>query len=216
MKKFKLITLLTVLFSVFAMTSCNNDDDNMRLEPHQTASYAALNNAMHKLWSDHMVWTYATVDAFFHDQASLNGKLTRLLQNQQDIGNAIKPYYGNEAGDMLAALLTEHIELAVPVLTAAQNGDNDALGTALEDWYANADDIAHFLSGANPENWPNAEMEHMMAMHIDQTVDYSVKLLQNDTEAAIASFDEAFAHMMEMADDLSMGIAKQFPHKFVQ
>lgn len=208
--------MLAVLLSVFTMTSCNNDDDSFKLDPTQTASYAALNNAMHKLWSDHMVWTYATVDAFFHDQASLNGKLTRLLQNQQDIGNAIKPYYGNEAGDALAALLTEHIQLAVPVLTAAQEGNNEALGIALENWYANADDIAHFLSGANPENWPNMEMEHMMEMHIDQTVDYSVKLLQNDTNAAIASFDEAFEHMMEMADDLSMGIAKQFPEKFVQ
>lgn len=213
MKKFRLITLLTLIISVFTLGSCN-DDDSFSLEPTQTEAYAQLNDAMHKLWSDHMIWTYSTVDAFFNDPESLNSKLTRLLQNQQDIGNAIKPYYGEEAGNTLAQLLTEHIELAVPVLTAAQNGDEAALGVALDDWYANADDVAHFLSAANPEHWPNSEMEHMMAMHIDQTVEYSVFLLQNDSDAAISSFDHAFSHMMEMADMLSEGIAMQFPEKF--
>lgn len=214
MKKFKFISLWTVLITVFTFTSCNDDDFN--LSPTQTQSYAVFNDAMHKLWSDHMVWTYATVDAFFHDPESLDGKLSRLLQNQQDIGNSIKPYYGEQAGETLAVLLTEHIQLAVPVLTAAQEGNQEALGVALGNWYTNADDIAHFLSAANPENWPNTEMEHMMKMHIDQTVDYSVKLLQNDTHGAISSFDEAFSHMMEMADMLSEGIASQFPEKFQQ
>lgn len=214
MKKFKLNTLLALLISAFALTSCKNDDDGMKMEPTQSAAYAKLNEDMHKLWSDHMIWTYTTVDAFFHDQSSLNSKLARLLQNQQDIGDAIKPYYGNEAGNALAQLLTEHIQLAVPVLTAAQNGDEQALNVALTDWYANANDIAHFLTGANPDNWEKEDMEHMMAMHIDQTVEYSVLLLQNNSEGAINSFDQAFSHMMEMADMLSMGIAMQFPEKF--
>jgi hypothetical protein len=35
--------------------------------------------------------------------------LARLLHNQEDLGNIIKPYYGEEAGTKLTALLKEHI-----------------------------------------------------------------------------------------------------------
>ncbi len=214
MKKISLLAMAAFI-SIFTIMSCKNDDDYVNTDPMNTSEYAKLNTAMHKLWADHMIWTYSTVDAFFNDTNSLESKLTRLLQNQQDIGNAIKPYYGEEAGNVLADLLTEHILLAVPVLTAAQQGNEAGLAVALDDWYANADDIAHFLSGANPQNWPNSEMEHMMAMHIDQTVEYSVLLLEGKTNLAIESFDHAFDHMVEMADMLSEGIAKQFPNKFL-
>lgn len=58
-------------------------------------------------------------------------------------------------------------------------------------------------------------MHHMMEMHIDQTVAYSVALLQNDHNKAIQLYDEAFDHMtLIMSRILSEGIAKQFPNKF--
>src|SRR5690606_11341692 len=74
-----------------------------------------LRDAMRKLWADHMQWTYATVDAFFHNADALEPTLNRLLRNQADIGAAIVPYYGQEAGDALTELLTGHINGAVLV-----------------------------------------------------------------------------------------------------
>ena len=160
-----------------------------------------------------MQWTYSTVDAFFNNPDGLNGPLNRLLQNQKDIGAAIIPYYGEDAGGQLTKLLTDHITGAVPVLTAAKEGNNEALTTALNDWYKNAQDIADFLANANP-NWKQEDMRHMMKTHIDQTTEYAVDLLQKDYSKAIKVFDEANEHMLMMADDLSEGIAKQFPEKF--
>jgi len=136
-----------------------------------------------------------------------------LLQNQKDIGNAIKPYYGEEAGNQLTTLLTDHITGAVPVLTAAQSGDQAALGKALDDWYANAEEIGVFLNTANPE-WAKMDMRHMMKTHIDQTVTYSVDLLKKDYNAAIMNYGHAHDHMVMMAEDLARGIAIQFPDKF--
>jgi hypothetical protein len=38
--------------------------------------------------------------------------------------------------------------------------------------------------------------------------------LQGDYEADVAAFDKVYNHIMMMADDLSEGIALQFPDKF--
>lgn len=173
-----------------------------------------LYTTMRNLWTDHMQWTWATVDAFFHNPDGLQAQLDRLLVNQADIGAAIVPFYGQEAGDQLAALLTTHIEQAVPVLTAAQEGDQDALDLALADWYVNAEEIADFLSVANPGNWPQSATRPMMEAHIDTTTVYSVDLLGGDYVAAVAAFDAALEHMVMMADTLSAGLIAQFPDQF--
>lgn len=173
-----------------------------------------LHTAMQTLWTDHMMWTYNTVDAFYHNSTALQPTLDRLLQNQKDIGNAIAPYYGKEAGDKLTALLTTHINQAVPVLTAAKNDDKEALKKALDDWHANAKEIAEFLTAANSQYWPAAETEKMMKTHIDQTTTYAVDLLKNDFPNAIKHFDEARMHMVEMGTMLAIGIIKQQPDKF--
>jgi hypothetical protein len=173
-----------------------------------------LYTAMRGLWADHMQWTWSTVDAFFHNQDGLQAQLDRLLVNQADIGAAIVPFYGQDAGDQLTALLTTHIEQAVPVLTAAQDGDQDALDLALADWYGNAEEIADFLSAANPDNWPQSATRPMMEAHIDTTVVYSVDLLGGDYTAAVADYDVALEHMIMMADTLSAGLIAQFPDQF--
>lgn len=205
------LVLLLLIALGFTTQSCNDDDDS---DPLNNDAYIALNQDMRTLWSDHMAWTLATVEAFFHNNGALTDNLNRLLQNQADIGAAIVPYYGQAAGDQLTALLTDHINLAVPVLTAAQDNDQTALNTAVTNWKANAKEIADFLTAANPDNWPASVTEPTMEHHIDQTIDYSVKILQNDHAGANEAYDHALEHMLELADILSEGIAKQFPDKF--
>src|SRR4051794_31312739 len=97
---------------------------------------------MDKLWTDHVTWTRLVIVDFFAKRPDLRPDLARLLRNQVDIGNAIKPFYGAAAGKKLTTLLHTHIMEAVPVLTAAQNGDKPGLKTALAAWYANAHQIA--------------------------------------------------------------------------
>ena len=170
------------------------------------AQEIATYTEMRKLWSDHMQWTYTTVDSFFNNATALQPSLDRLLKNQQDIGDAIVPFYGQSAGDGLAALLTEHIELAIPVLSAAQSGNQPALQTAIDDWHVNAEEIADFLTAANPVNWPSSDMRPMMAHHIDTTVTYAVDLLNRDYQQAIVDLDHAYDHMTQMSDVLAEGL----------
>lgn len=196
--------------------ACGSDDAEPTAAPSSTVAHDAadsteLRSTMRTLWADHMQWTYATVDAFFHDADALDPTLQRLLANQDDIGDAIKPFYGDDAGAKLSELLRAHINGAVPVLQAAQAGDDAALQQAQDDWLANAQEVADFLSAANPDSWPQSATRPALEMHIDQTTAYSVDLLHGDYAKAIEEYDHAFDHMMELADILTDGIAEQHP-----
>ncbi|HET9683704.1 MAG TPA: hypothetical protein VFP15_06345 [Gemmatimonadaceae bacterium] len=175
---------------------------------------AALAAVMRTLWNQHMEWTYATVDDFFHNPAAVGPTLDRLLQNQRDIGAAFAAYYGQAAGSELTSLLLTHIEEAVPVLQAAQANDATALASAEAAWFANAKQIADFLSSLNPTNWPISLTEPMMAEHISQTITYSVDLLKGNYAQSIVDYDLAESHMDMMADTLTQGIVNQFPKSF--
>src|SRR5438045_5278235 len=118
--------------------------------------------AMRKLWEDHITWTRLFIVSAAADLPDKDATTQRLLQNQVDIGNAIKPIYGDAAGEKLTALLREHITTAAELVTAAKAQDTAKMGDAKTRWFANADAIAAFLSSANPKNWPSAEMTRMM------------------------------------------------------
>ena len=194
---------------VAAVDAMVHSHDNGKTVSEQIALYTTMAH----LWDEHMEWTYATVFAFAQDSPALAASLDRLLQNQADIGNAIRPFYGDAAGDELTALLKEHINGSVPVLTAAKAGDSAALDTAVAAWYANADAIGEFLASANP-NWKKADMVSMMEMHITQTIAYASDALAGDYTKAIADYGVAEQHMQEMSDMLAAGLIQQFPKKF--
>jgi hypothetical protein len=138
----------------------------------------------------------------------------RLLRNQDDIGNAVKPFYGDEAGNQLTQLLRDHIMGAVDILTAAKAGDTSGMNAAVEAWRVNADDIATFLNSANPDNWPLEDLKAEMQMHLDLTLQEAQARLGGDFEADIAAYDQVHEHILRLADILSDGIIAQFPDRF--
>jgi hypothetical protein len=174
----------------------------------------SLHLAMRKLWEDHITWTRLFIVSAVAGLPDLDATTQRLLQNQVDIGNAIKPYYGAAAGDQLTALLKDHILGAAAILKAAKSGDTAGVQTASDEWYANANDIATFLNGANPDNWPLDFLKADMKTHLDQTLTEAVDHLKGNYSADVADYDMVHEHILMMADDLSGGIIKQFPAQF--
>jgi hypothetical protein len=184
-------------------------------------SALAFHDAMRKLWEDHIAYTRNVIISFELNEPDAGAVLPdlgtvvdRLLQNQVDIGNAIKPYYGTAAGNQLTALLREHIIGAAKVLTALKANDQAALKTALDAWYANAHEIAVFLNNANPRNWPLSEMDQMMRDHLDATTAEAVARHQSDWSGDVAAYDRVHEQILAMADMLSDGIIAQFPQRF--
>lgn len=175
---------------------------------------AAFHDAMRKLWEDHVTWTRLYIVSAVAGLPDTQPTAERLLRNQTDIGDAIKPFYGEAAGERLTALLRPHILIAAELVGAAKAGDTARVQDASARWYANSDEIADFLSGANPGNWPRQTMRSEMRHHLDLTLQEAQARIKGDWAADIAAYDTVHEHILRMADVLSSGIIKQFPRKF--
>jgi hypothetical protein len=180
----------------------------------RTISQKAFHDRMRKLWEDHVTWTRLAIVTFADGSPSFDATAVRLLKNQTDIGDAIKPFYGNAAGTQLTALLHDHITIAVELLQAAKTGDTVAFDDANSRWYANAKDIADFLATANPRFWPRKVMRADMKTHLDQTLAEASHELHGNYPASVRDYEAIHRHILHMADMLSAGIIKQFPHRF--
>jgi hypothetical protein len=184
-----------------------------------TVARAEFHDAMRQLWEDHITWTrlvivsFATLDDPLPD---LEPTLNRLLRNQDDIGDAIKPFYGEAAGNELSRLLREHITGAAALLAAAKDGTEAEFDEAFDAWYRNGNEIGDFLAAANPVSWPQDEMRSMMREHLDLTLAEAVARFGKDYAEEIRIYDEIHAQILHMADMLSDGIIRQFPAKFAR
>jgi hypothetical protein len=183
-------------------------------QPAASAKSVAFRQAMNKLWEDHITWTRMVIVDFAADLPDLKTAEARLLRNQADIGNAIKPYYGGAAGNKLTSLLRAHILGAIPVLADAKAGDKAKLTKALDAWYANGHEIAQFLAAANPQSWSLPMMDSMMKNHLDLTTQEAVARLQGKWAADVKAYDKVHVEILQMSDMLASGIMTAFPNRF--
>jgi len=201
-----------IALAFVAAAACATAAMSTAASPPSPAS-TQLHDAMRKLWSDHVFWTRLFIVDAAAGAPQLQTTTNRLLQNQADIGNAIVPYYGAAAGSQLTTLLKQHILIAADLVNAAKANDQAKVADADRRWHANANDLATFLSGANP-NWPKATVLNMLNQHLSLTTQEATAQLQGRWADSQAMFDQIYPQILGMADALSDGIVKQFPSRF--
>lgn len=172
-----------------------------------------LRTDMRKLWLDHANWMRDLQVSSLAGLENREAVLARVLQNLQDIGNALQPYYGKEAGNRLAELLREHDRIAGDLTEAIQKGHREDTFKYRTDWQRSAEDIAIFLNQANP-NWSDRLLEARLGQLLDLAEDGLNARLSEDWSTEIRLFDEAEECLIQLADVLTEGIVKQFPERF--
>jgi hypothetical protein len=173
----------------------------------------SLRSGLRRLWTDHVVWTRGYVVAAVADTPDAATAAERLLKNQEDIGAAVVPFYGADAGHALTDLLKQHIMIAVELIAAAKAGDTSRFEEQDSLWTKNAEQIADLLSGANP-NWVKDDVVDILGIHLKLTKDEAVARMEGKWEADIEAFDQILTEILTLSDVLADGIVKQFPDRF--
>ena len=213
------LTALVAFFSALAALAVSSGHAHAHGNaPHEahaiTQNELVLRRDMRQLWEDHIVWTRLAIISLITDAPDTEATVGRLLSNQTDIGNAVKPFYGKAAGDKLTAELRQHILIAADLVAAAKAGDQAKLADAQSRWEQNADGIASVLNSVNPRFWKLATMKAEMHMHLALTTEEAVARLNGDWKADVAAYDQIHRHILHMSDLLSAGLVKQFPKRF--
>ena len=209
-----------------AITTITATATSSTSDPNQTSSPSVASSSsfatdeaiklvltMRDLWVDHTGWTRNYIISFVGGLPDTTLVAERLLKNQEDIGNVIKPFYGTKAAAKLTNLLKGHITGAVELLNAAKAGNTTVAAAAEKEWYENADQIATFLSNANPY-WSKEALKNMLDNHLALTKTEAVARLTGNYTADIATYDKVSQEANMMSDALVDGIVKQFPNKF--
>jgi len=185
-------------------------------EPAATISVkiADTRAALRDLWIGHVFWVRNVVEARFdNNDAAAAAAERQVVANAHAIAGAIEPFYGKAASDKLFTLLAGHWGAVKGYLEAAQAGNKAGEDTALKALLANANEIAEFLGGANP-NLPVDVLKSLLTAHgshhVQQIQEFKAK--QFDEEAK--TWAAMSHHIYMIADALADGIAKQFPDKF--
>lgn len=178
------------------------------------AKALAAQNALRDLWVDHIFWVRNVVQARVADDAD-RAEIAeqQVVANAKAIAGAIAPYYGQAASDALFELLAGHWGAIDDYLDATLADDGAKQSAASKRLAANADEIAAFLSGANP-NWPVDTLRGLLAAHGAHHVQQIEQLVAKQYAEEALTWTAMKDHMYVIADALAAGIAKQFPEKF--
>ena len=179
-----------------------------------SAKVAATQAAERDLWVGHIFWVREVARGLAEkNAAAADFAEKQVVANAKQIAGSIEPFYGKPATDQLFKLLAGHYTAIKAHATASVAGDAAGAKKALGDLTGNANEIAKFLSGANP-NLPEATLKSLLAAHGGHHVQQNQQLASHDMAGEARTWEAMKTHIYTIADALVGGIAKQFPEKF--
>lgn len=173
-----------------------------------------LKLALRDLYSGHIFWVRNVVMETKHgDKAAAKVAEEQVVQNAKAIAESISPYYGKEASDKLFKLFAAHYGAVKDYMTATFAGKKGAQKAAVDKLNKNAEEIAVFLSSANPF-WPKDALLSALAAHGGHHIAQIDAVSKKDFAAEAKTWEPMKGHIYAIADILADGIVKQFPEKF--
>ena len=201
-----------MFFVLFSSLLAGNYSMNPAPEVRQDS--VVFQSEMRELWKDHTTWTHLFIISTLAELPYRDPSLRRLLEIQNNIGNVIKPFYGDEAGNELAALLTEHVVICDELLQAAKTARAQEFEAKVTRWYDNADRTAEFLNHLDAKSWPLTETKLALREYLDITLEGAMARWNGDFKLNMDAHERAQAQAQLIADMLSNGIIKSLPDKF--
>ncbi|MES2047232.1 MAG: hypothetical protein V4447_02445 [Pseudomonadota bacterium] len=170
--------------------------------------------SLRNLWLEHSFWVRNVVIATYAgDTAAITAAENEAVNNARQIAAAMEPFYGKPAADKLFTLLAGHYGAVKQYLDATRNNQAAAQELARTSMFSNAEQLAIFLSSANP-NLPIDAVRGMLLAHGGHHISQITQLRDRQYAEEAQTWGEMKNHMYAIADALAQAIATQFPAKF--
>jgi hypothetical protein len=170
--------------------------------------------AQRDLWVGHIFWVRnVAAETLAGNKAAAAAAENEVVANAKQIAASIEPFYGKAASDKLFNLLARHYGAIKGYLEATAADSHTKQDTAMKSLTDNADEIAVFLSGANP-NLPRDTVRGLFLAHGSHHVQQIQQLHDKQYPQEAQTWEAMKEHMYVIADALAGALAKQFPAKF--
>ncbi|MBI1889952.1 MAG: hypothetical protein HYS18_04845 [Burkholderiales bacterium] len=217
MKKFAVLAFAVIVGFAGALShSAAMAQQHKHADPAVAASSKAFDTrlALRDLWIGHIFWVRAvTAETLAGNTAAASAAEKEVVANAKQIAGAIEPYYGKVASEKLFNLLAGHYGAVKQYLEATAAGSVAKQDAAQKALTGNADEIAKFLSSANP-NLPLDTLRGLLLAHGGHHIQQIQQLKAKRYADEAQTWDAMKNHMYGVADALAGAIAKQFPAKF--
>jgi len=179
-------------------TSANAAGNRDTMKARTPATAAALREDMRRLWADHITYTHRFIVSNAAGLGDTAQVTQRLLRNQDEIGDAIKPFYGDAAGGKLAGLLRGHITLAARAFAAAKGSQSTMAPGWQSQW--NRDTTKATVLGRDTTGMKvHADSGHMAGVRVAATTGTETMDL-NASVAALRANADSIASFLNSAN----------------
>lgn len=165
-------------------------------------------------WTDHFMYTRNAIISILNNTPDVAAVVDRLMKNQEDIGNLLRPYYSATIVDQYVNLLKQHINIAAQYVTAVR--DHQPTADIEAAWTANGQDIVNWKSSVNPWNWPRSKIEPLWVQHMNTTISEISSRANGDWASDIAAADSAYTVIRQIAQSFADGVIYQSIENFAK
>lgn len=172
------------------------------------------NAALRDLWVGHVFWVRnVALETLAGNKAGASAAEAEAVENAKQIAASIEPFYGKPASEKFFQLLAGHYTALKQYLDGTVAGNSQQQEAATKGMGDNAEKIAAFLSGANP-NLKIDGLRSMLMAHGGHHIQQIQQLRDKQYAQEAKTWDAMKNHMYGVADGVTVAIAKQFPAKF--
>ena len=205
-------SMAVLVLAVAGLVGCAHESRMVTDMNHE--SLADAKTAMRKLWAGHIFWIRNVVfDNATGNSAARDIAEKEVISNAKQIASTLSPFYGEPASEKLFNLLADHYTAITEYSDATVVGNNPKQDAVLAHLASNADDIAVFLSEANP--YLSKEIVRgLIAAHGAHHVAQIKQFQEHDYGSEAQTWKVMREHVDVIADALTTALAKQFPARF--
>lgn len=183
----------------------------LQSEPFTYVGPVVLQNRLRYYWQRHVFFTRQVLIAIdIMDSIQVQQAVSMVLANQLELGRMITQFYGSQAGNSIAFLLEQHIQLTIDYMYASMMDDAARQESTVKALFDNARLLSSELSKLNPSYWPETNLYDLLSGHLNHTKAYIDARVAGDSATDEKALAAAYVNARVIADALYAGIRRQY------